>query len=164
MSSRAPLFAAAALFAVGIVGLFATVPGHDAGSAFIPFLRSDPSATPASAPVLARELEFPPTTPTPVATAEAERTAVSAATVSVSVAASPTPSPTPELHSAVIAAVAADDTPSPTPAPIRAIMVGTDSAASEDATGTPEGSSTPAPQTPATATPEATPTAPPAAN
>jgi hypothetical protein len=149
--------AAVALFAVGIVGLFATVPGQDAGSAFIPFLRTDGTPVPTTAPQLVRDLEYPPTTPTPVATDEPVRTAVAAVTVLAS--ASPTPSPTPEMHSAVIAAVAADDTPSPTPAPLRAIMIGTDSvdAAPE---ATPSADATPAAsETPAEATPVASPAA-----
>lgn len=125
MASRAPLLAAAALFVVGIVGLFTTLPGQDAGSTFIPFLRTQPTVTPSPA-ALVREIDFPATTPTAVATLAPELTAVAAATVVATTTPEPRPSATPEMHSNVIAAVAADDTPTPTPKPLRAVMVSSD--------------------------------------
>jgi hypothetical protein len=148
MASRAPLLVAAALFFVGVAGLLATIPGREAGGAFVPLVRGGSAATVQSVPAI------DPTVPSlslfvPI-TAVQSAGVFEETTTPVATAAPPTPTPTPVLHSAVVAAVANDV--SPTPGVPHSVMV------SSDGDGeTPTASTTPDPTKAAEAgeTPEA---------
>ena len=150
MASRAPLLVAAALFLVGVAGLLATLPGSDAGRAFLaPPRAAVPETHPVDSGALAMAPDVPQIPVRPVATvSDADAGGVVAdATVADE---TPVPSPPPPPHGAVIAAVAADEPP--TPPSLHPVLIsadGDDEGSADAQTVTP----TPSPTESPTATP-----------
>jgi hypothetical protein len=176
MASRLPLFAAALLFAIGIIGLVTTAPGREFGGAFLPLL--EPGARAAPAPAIALNPIIPPIRLSATATTSAPPTPAEVVVAVATPAAVPSASPTPSVHVASTGGIAADDSPDaakpmvavavalaadappPTREPVRPVMLAADGDGPVATTPSPQAddSSTPTPsETTPTPAPTATP-------